>query len=116
MRGVASDGAPQALFAAVISVLCLACVYVAAIVAGYGPGLAAGLNAGAQTISASIQVATERDQPARPAAEQAKAEIDRIPVAYAITYLFGTIRHRLDPRIPRPQAARRRSRGRVQAL
>ena len=59
VRGVASDGAPQALFAAVISVLCLACVYVAAIVAGYGPGFAAGLNAGAQTISASIGVATD---------------------------------------------------------
>jgi putative transport protein len=91
VRGVASDGAPQALFAAVISVLCLACVYVAAVVAGYGPGLAAGLNAGAQTISASIGVATDTINQLGLTPEQAKAEIDRIPVAYAITYLFGTI-------------------------
>jgi putative transport protein len=91
VRGVASDGAPQALFAAVISVLCLACVYIAAIVAGYGPGLAAGLNAGAQTISASIGVATDTINQLGLTPEQAQAEIDRIPVAYAITYLFGTI-------------------------
>jgi putative transport protein len=91
VRGVASDGAPQALFAVVISVLCLACVYIAAIVAGYGPGFAAGLNAGAQTISASIGVATDTINQLGLPPEQAQAEIDRIPVAYAITYLFGTI-------------------------
>ena len=91
VRGIASDGAPQALFAAVISVLCLACVYIAATVAGYGPGLAAGLNAGAQTISASIGVATDALNQVGLTPEQAQAEIDRIPVAYAITYLFGTI-------------------------
>ena len=91
VRGIASDGAPQALFAALISVLCLACVYVAAIVAGYGPGFAAGLNAGAQTISASIGVATDTINQLGLPPEQAQAEIDRIPVAYAITYLFGTI-------------------------
>ena len=91
VRGIASDGAPQALFAAVISVLCLACVYLAAIVAGYGPGFAAGLNAGAQTISASIGVATDALNQVGLTPEQAQAEIDRIPVAYAITYLFGTI-------------------------
>jgi putative transport protein len=91
VRGVASDGAPQALFAVVISVLCLACVYIAAIVAGYGPGFAAGLNAGAQTISASIGLATDAINRLGLTPEQAQAEIDRIPVAYAITYLFGTI-------------------------
>jgi putative transport protein len=91
VRGIASDGAPQALFAAVVSVLCLACVYIAATVAGYGPGLAAGLNAGAQTISASIGVATDALNQVGLTPEQAQAEIDRIPVAYAITYLFGTI-------------------------
>ena len=91
VRGVASDGAPQAIFAAVISVLCLACVYIAAIVAGYGPGFAAGLNAGAQTISASIGLATDAINRLGLTPEQAKAEIDHIPVAYAITYLFGTI-------------------------
>lgn len=91
VRGIASDGAPQALFAVVVSALCLFAVYIAAVVSGYGPGLAAGLLAGSQTISASIGLATDAitNSAASPAA--AKAELDLIPVAYAITYLFGTI-------------------------
>ena len=40
VRGIATDGAPQAMFAVVVSVLCLLVVYIAAIVSGYGPGLA----------------------------------------------------------------------------
>ncbi|MCZ0963481.1 aspartate-alanine antiporter [Paracoccus benzoatiresistens] len=91
VRGIATDGAPQAVFAVVISVLCLAAVYIAAIVSGYGPGLAAGLLAGAQTISASIGLATDAINGAGLPPEEAQAQLDLIPVAYAITYLFGTI-------------------------
>lgn len=91
VRGIATDGAPQALFAVVVSALCLLAVYIAAIVSGYGPGLAAGLMAGAQTISASIGLATDAINTSGLTPEQAKAELDLIPVAYAITYLFGTV-------------------------
>jgi putative transport protein len=91
VRGIATDGAPQALFAVVVSALCLLVVWVAAMVAGYGPGLAAGLLAGAQTISASIGLAEDAIRNSGMPAEQAEAEMARIPVAYAITYLFGTI-------------------------
>jgi putative transport protein len=91
VRGIATDGLPQALFAVVVSILCLAVVWIAAKVSGYGPGLAAGLLAGAQTISASIGLATDAINGAGLTPEQAKAETDLIPVAYAITYLFGTI-------------------------
>ncbi len=91
VRGIATDGAPQAIFAVVVSVLCLLAVYLAAIVSGYGPGLAAGLMAGAQTISASIGLATDAINQAGFTPEEAKAQLDLIPVAYAITYLFGTI-------------------------
>lgn len=91
VRGIASDGLPQALFAVVVSVLCLLSVYFAAIVAGYGPGLAAGLLAGAQTISASIGLATDAINTSGLTPEQATAELNLIPVAYAITYLFGTV-------------------------
>ena len=66
-------------------------VYIAAIVSGYGPGLGAGLLAGAQTISASIGLATDAINQAGFTPEEAKAQLDLIPVAYAITYLFGTI-------------------------
>jgi len=91
VRGIASDGAPQAIFAVVVSILCLLAVYFAAVVSGYGPGLGAGLLAGAQTISASIGLATDAINQLGLPPEQAKAEQDLIPVAYAITYLFGTI-------------------------
>ena len=91
VRGIATDGAPQAIFAVVVSVLCLIVVYIAAIVSGYGPGLGAGLLAGAQTISASIGLATDAINQAGFTPEEAKAQLDLIPVAYAITYLFGTI-------------------------
>ena len=91
VRGIATDGAPQAIFAVVVSVLCLLVVYIAAIVSGYGPGLGAGLLAGAQTISASIGLATDAINQAGLTPEEAKAQLDLIPVAYAITYLFGTI-------------------------
>jgi putative transport protein len=91
VRGIATDGAPQAMFAVVVSLLCLAVVWLAAMIAGYGPGLAAGLLAGAQTISASIGLAEDAIRNSGLAAQEAEAEMARIPVAYAITYLFGTI-------------------------
>ncbi len=91
VRGIASDGAPQALFAVVICLLCLLCVYISATFAGYGPGYAAGLLAGSQTISASIGVATDAINNLGLTPEATKTELDHIPVAYAICYLFGTI-------------------------
>ena len=91
VRGIASDGLPQALFAVVISVLCLVSVYVAARIAGYDVGYAAGLLAGAQTISASIGVATDAINRLGVSPDQAKEMTNHIPVAYAVTYIWGTI-------------------------
>ena len=56
-----------------------------------GPALRRGCIAGAQTISASIGLATDAINTSGMTPEQAKAELNLIPVAYAITYLFGTI-------------------------
>jgi putative transport protein len=89
VRGVAHDGAPQAIFAVVICVICLACTYIAAKIAGFDVGLAAGLWAGAQTISASIGLATDAIN--NSGISNAKQMLDQIPVAYAICYLWGTI-------------------------
>lgn len=91
MKGLANDGLPQAFFALIISLLCLAAVYIAAIVSGYSPGIAAGLLAGSQTISASIGLATDAINQLPETAEEITKNLDHIPVAYAITYLFGTI-------------------------
>lgn len=90
-RGIANDGLPQAIFAVVISCLCLASVYVAAYFSGYGPGLAAGLLAGSQTISASIGLATDAINNLKTTPAEIQKQLDLIPVAYAVTYLFGTV-------------------------
>src|SRR3974390_3434276 len=58
-RGIAQDGVPQALFAAVTCVFCLIAPYLAAKFAGYNVGSAVGLYAGSQTISASMGLATD---------------------------------------------------------
>lgn len=89
VRGVARDGAPQAIFAVVISVLCLLCVWIAAKFAGYDIGLAAGLLAGSQTISASMGLATDAINNAGLA--NSKELLANMPVSYAISYLWGTI-------------------------
>src|SRR4029078_8722648 len=48
VRGIAQDGIPQAIFAAVVCVFCLAGPYFSAKLAGYDVGSAAGLYAGSQ--------------------------------------------------------------------
>jgi putative transport protein len=89
VQGVAKDGLPQAIFGVVVSVLCLVSVYAAAKIAGYDVGLAAGLLAGSQTISASIGLATTAINSS--GVENPEALLNQIPVAYAISYMFGTV-------------------------
>jgi len=91
VRGISQDGVPQALFAAVTCVFCLIAPYLAAKFAGYNVGSAAGLYAGSQTISASIGLATDSINRLGLSAEDTKKLLDSIPVAYAVTYIFGTV-------------------------
>ena len=91
VRGIAKDGVPQALFSVVMCVFCLITAVVVAKVAGYDLGYSAGLYAGSQTISASMGLATDAINRAGLAADQAKALIDGMPVAYAVSYMFGTM-------------------------
>ena len=91
VRGVAKDGLPQAIFAAVQCVFSLAVPVVIAKMAGYDLGYAAGLYAGSQTISASMGLATDAINRLGLAADQTKALLDGMPVAYAVSYMFGTV-------------------------
>ncbi len=91
VRGIASNGLPQAIFSAVQCVLSLAACVVIAKVAGYDLGYAAGLYSGSQTISAAMGLSTDAINRTGMAADQAKALIDSMPVAYAVTYMFGTM-------------------------
>ncbi len=91
VRGIASSGLPQAIFSVVQCVFSLgACVAVAKI-AGYDLGYSAGLYAGSQTISASMGLATDAINRLGLAADQTKTYLDNMPIAYAVTYMFGTM-------------------------
>ncbi|HKA62590.1 MAG TPA: aspartate-alanine antiporter [Methylomirabilota bacterium] len=89
-RGLTSDGLPQMLFAGVLCVAVLLSTYVAACLAGYHAGLAAGLLSGAATSSGALGVATDTIKALGLPPERAKAWTDAVPIAYAVTYLFGT--------------------------
>ena len=91
VRGIAQDGIPQALFAVVVCLFCLGAAYGGAKLAGYSIGSAAGLYAGSQTISASMGLATDAINRLGLSPEEAKKTFDAMPVAYAVTYIFGTI-------------------------
>jgi putative transport protein len=91
VRGIAKDGVPQALFSVVQCVLCLVTVVVIAKVAGYDLGYAAGLYSGSQTISAAMGLSTDAINRLGLPPDQAKGLIDSMPVAYAVSYMFGTM-------------------------
>ena len=91
VRGIASDGLPQALFAALVCVFCLVVPVIVAKLAGYDLGYAAGLYAGSQTISASMGLATDAINRLGLPADQSKDMLNAMPIAYAVTYIFGTV-------------------------
>jgi putative transport protein len=91
VRGIAKDGIPQAIFAAVQCVFCLIVPVAVAKLAGYDVGAAAGLYAGSQTLSASMGLATDAIGRLGLPPEQATALLDVMPVSYAVTYIFGTV-------------------------
>jgi putative transport protein len=89
-RGLKRDGLAQVLFAVVLCVACLLATLVAAKLAGYNIGQAAGLLSGACTISAVLGVAPDAINQLGLAAGHKQALLEAMPVAYAVTYLFGT--------------------------
>ncbi|WP_432709337.1 aspartate-alanine antiporter [Pedobacter sp.] len=88
--GLKKDGLPQVFFAAIVCVICLLCSYIGAKVMGYDAGLSAGMLSGSQTISAVIGVASDTINNLNISASEKKQMINEIPVAYAVTYVFGT--------------------------
>src|SRR5687767_2534662 len=91
VRGVAKDGLPQALFSAVQCLLCLAVPVAIAKIAGYDLGYASGLYSGSQTISAAMGLSTDAINRLGLDPAVAKGLLDSMPVAYAVTYMFGTV-------------------------
>lgn len=102
--GLRKDGLPQVYFAGLMCLFILLSTYVIALIMGYNAGEAAGLLSGSQTISAVIGVAGDTIRGlGLPAVEEEKM-LNIMPVAYAVTYIFGTagsawILARLGPRL-----------------
>ena len=89
-RGLKKDGLPQVGFAVLMCVGCLVITWILALIMGYNAGEAAGLLAGAQTISAVIGVADDTINGLNISTEQKNNMINIIPVACAVTYIYGT--------------------------
>lgn len=89
--GLGKDGLRQVFFSLIVLVACLVVPFLCAQFAGLDTGYAAGLYAGSQTVSAAIGVATDQINRLGLQPEEAKAYADAIPIAYAVTYIFGTI-------------------------
>src|SRR5215218_8928428 len=92
VRGIAKDGVPQALFSAVQCVLSLLVPFaICKYFAGYDLGYSAGFYSGSQTLSAAMGLSTDAINRLGLAPDQAKALLDSMPIAYAVTYMFGTM-------------------------
>lgn len=102
--GLRKEGLPQVGFAALMCLFILFSTWGIAAIMGYNVGEAAGLLSGSQTISAVIGVADDTIRGMGLSAEEQKKVLDIMPVAYAVTYIFGTagsawILARLGPRM-----------------
>lgn len=102
--GLRKEGLPQVFFAIAMCVFILLSTWGIALVMGYGVGEAAGLLSGSQTISAVIGVAGDTIRGLGLPADEQERVLNIIPVAYAVTYIFGTagsawILARLGPRL-----------------
>ena len=90
-RAMKGSGIKQVIFAVVMCFLCFGVTVAVALLFGYNAGEAAGLFAGAQTISAVIGVADDTISTMNASGADQKAWTDIVPVCYAVTYIFGTI-------------------------
>lgn len=90
IQSLKKGGIPQILFACLVCISCLLTAWVAALIAGFDVGNTAGLLAGSSTISALLGVATDTINQLPIDAAQKSQMINSMPVAYAVTYIFGT--------------------------
>ncbi len=103
-NGLKKEGLPQVYFAVCMCLSILLFTWIISLIMGYGAGEAAGLLSGSQTISAVIGVADDTIRGLNISSEEQERMINIIPVAYAVTYIFGTagsawIISRLGPRL-----------------
>ncbi|HWU43944.1 MAG TPA: aspartate-alanine antiporter, partial [Bdellovibrio sp.] len=92
IQGLKKDGLPQVFFACLVCVGGLLVTYIAARLMGYDLGYSTGLLAGALTQSAVIGVGQDTINSMPTLSADLKTQYNNaIPVAYAVTYIFGTV-------------------------
>lgn len=90
-RSFRGPGVRMVGFAVVEALICAGLVIAAAHLTGYNNGVAAGLFAGSQTVSASLGLLADTVREV-PMDDSARSHLLRIiPACYAVTYVFGTI-------------------------
>lgn len=90
-RSLRGKGLKQVGFAVLEACVCAGTVIAASRIMGYDMGTACGLFAGSQTASGSLGVASDTIRSMMMPDEAKRQATGMIPVAYAVTYIFGTI-------------------------
>ena len=90
-RGLRSEGLQQAALSVIVATTGLIVAYAVSRLLGYDAGTAAGVIAGSLTESATIGTASDAIGRLGLPDADAQALINRIPVAFAVTYLIGVI-------------------------
>ena len=90
-RGLKSDGLQQAALSAIVATTGLVVAYLVSRLFGYDAGTAAGVIAGSLTESATIGTASDAIHRLGLPEAEALAITNRIPVAFAVTYLIGVV-------------------------
>ena len=90
-RGLKSDGLQQAALAAIVATTGLVVAYLVSLLLSYDAGTAAGVIAGSLTESATIGTASDAISRLGLSAADRAAMTNRIPVAFAVTYLIGVV-------------------------
>jgi len=88
--GLKKEALPQLVLTLVVCIACLFAAYGIARTVGYDVGTTAGLLAGAFTESTVIGTAGDAIQQLSLPDDEKQRLVNNIPVAYAVTYIFGT--------------------------
>ena len=90
-HGLKTDGLAQAFFTVLVCIICLAAAYLTARIFGFGVGYGAGVFGGACTVSSVLGVATDAIHQLGGSSEAHQEQINGMSIAFAITYIFGTV-------------------------
>ena len=90
-RSFKGDGVKQICFALVECAVVIGVTVGICRLLGYSKGIAVGVFAGAQTVSAVIGVGSDTIRSLGGDAEETRRMLDIIPACYAVCYVFGTV-------------------------